>query len=144
MTTAGNIGDDKVVIHTPGPDLREMKDNNERKKTLMAAYTNTLKLILQYKTDEQKDAKISQQMKSKPKIDLHSVAFPPISMGIFCAGIKDFSKEDGAECALQAITNFAKENPNSGILEISFLFLPEDQDPDKLGAIFADTFRSKA
>lgn len=84
ITTAGNMPA-RWVIHTVGPVWNGGNSNEEQ--LLRNAYTNSLKLALEY--------------------GVQSIAFPNISTGVY-----RFPKEKAAEISLKAIRDFQQQEPD--------------------------------
>ena len=82
ITTGGNLAA-KFVIHTVGPVWNGGKKNEA--ELLAACYQNSLKLAVAHK--------------------LSSIAFPNISTGIY-----GYPKKEAAEIAINAVTEFLKQN----------------------------------
>ncbi len=80
ITTGGKLPA-KFVIHTVGPVWNEGNSNEE--SLLSAAYLNSLKLAIEN--------------------EIHSIAFPNISTGIF-----KFPKKKAAQIAIQVVSDFLK------------------------------------
>jgi O-acetyl-ADP-ribose deacetylase (regulator of RNase III) len=78
ITTAGKLPA-KFVIHTVGPIWRNGKNNEER--LLSSAYSNSLKLAIDYQ--------------------VRSIAFPNISTGVY-----GFPKERAAQIAIKTVCDF--------------------------------------
>ena len=82
ITTGGNLAT-KFVIHTVGPVWNGGKKNEA--ELLAACYQNSLKLAVAHK--------------------LSCIAFPNISTGIY-----GYPKKEAAEIAINAVTEFLKQN----------------------------------
>lgn len=82
ITTGGNLAS-KFVIHTVGPVWNGGGNNEE--KLLTNAYSNSLQLVVEN--------------------NLHSVAFPNISTGVY-----HFPKERAAAIAVETVSSFLQKN----------------------------------
>ena len=76
------------VIHTVGPRYR--KDDPECPRLLAACYTNSLELAKKY--------------------NLHVIAFPAISTGVY-----GYPPQEAAKVALRAVENWLTANPDYGM-----------------------------
>lgn len=88
----------KYVIHTVGPVWHGGK--NHEPELLAACYRNSLELAL--------------------KNDIHSIAFPCISTGVYA-----FPKKEAAGIAVRELKSFAQAHPGFGKI-IVVCFTPED------------------
>lgn len=84
LTKAYNLPCD-YVIHTVGPIYYAMEDKKEAERILSSCYMNSLKLL-------------------KDK-ELHTIAFPSISTGVY-----GYPIEKASEVAKKAVSDFMKEN----------------------------------
>lgn len=100
----------KYIIHAVGPDCREVEDPAEQHRLLYNAYCNSLKVA-----DEQRG-------------EIQSIAFPFISSAIFAC-----PKEQAALIALEAISDYVVEHPNTAIRTVRMVLF---SDTDK--ALFDD------
>lgn len=77
----------KYIIHTVGPDCRQVKDKNLQEYLLTRSYLNSLRL-----------AKAN---------NIHSIAFPAISTGTY-----QFDKPQSVKIATTIVHNWLKNNPD--------------------------------
>lgn len=96
VTTAGKLPA-KFIIHTVGPVWNNGESNEEY--LLLSAYSNSLKLALDY--------------------EIKSISFPNISTGIY-----KFPKEKAAQIAIQTVSDFLKTTDK--IKRIVFVCFDED------------------
>ena len=96
ITTAGNLPA-KFVIHTVGPVWNGGKKNEA--SLLAACYQNSLNLAIKH--------------------NLSSIAFPNISTGIY-----GYPKKDAAEIAINAVSEFLKQN--NSIDKVYFVCFDEE------------------
>lgn len=97
ITTAGRLPA-KKVIHTVGPVWNGGQNNEPL--LLGSCYTNSLRLAVEN--------------------DLHSIAFPNISTGIY-----GYPKAQAANVAVAAVRNFTDSNPGK-ITEVRFVCFDEE------------------
>lgn len=86
----------KAIVHAVGP-IYSQHTHQDAEELLFKAYTNSLNIVAQ-------------------NSNLHSVAFPFISSGIY-----GFPKKAAAKIALKAVTDYAKNNPKSSITHVYFI-----------------------
>ena len=89
--TGGWLLPAKYVIHTVGPRYQAGKSGCDRQ--LYSCYWNSLELAKEY--------------------DLHTIAFPAISTGIY-----GFPKQEAAAIALRAVSGWLTQNPDYGMAVI--------------------------
>ena len=125
LTTTGNIKQSKAVLHAVGP-----KGGDQNRQGLMSdVIENSLKMAAGIDLDERN---ISDKLPKNVKY--RSIAFPPISTGIFGYPIKE-----AAEIAAKTIKNFVAKYPDA-FDEINFVFLPLAVDKSKTIALYQETF----
>jgi len=88
ITKAFGINNAKCVIHAVGPNFNITPDSFDK---LFLAYYNSLEVLKQN--------------------NLHSIAFPLISSGIFAGNIAEPAYESAKQC-IEAYNKFVEENPD--------------------------------
>lgn len=112
ITGAGDLPA-KYVVHTAGPDCREITDEFEQDAALAASYRNSLYLAAE------NGAK--------------TIALPSISTGIF-----GFPLERAAKIAAREILAFRKNHPDVTVKMC--LFDPRPGEADRIAGIYAEAF----
>lgn len=89
------------IIHAVGPDCRAFTDDQDQIILLRAAYRRSLELA-----DAQK---------------LKSIAFPSISTGVY-----EFPKERATRGAVELVNEYLRNNKNTSLTDIVFVFTSDD------------------
>ncbi len=97
-----NKGKIKYIIHAVGPDCRKKAENENRVFYLASAYYNAL------------DA--------ADKNNLQSIAFPPISVGIFGC-----PSDQAAQIAMSVTGYYLNQRPSTSLTRIVFLARPKER-----------------
>lgn len=116
ITGAGNLPA-KWVVHTAGPDCREVTDMDEQDNLLADSYRNSLELAA--------------------KNGAKSIALPSISTGIF-----GFPLERAAAIAADEITDFRKKHPDVTVKMC--LFDPNPAEANRISNAYVEAFKDVA
>lgn len=125
ITTSGKLSPKvQAIVHAAGPDCREEEEDANRAELLTRVYVNSLELIGIPKGKE----KWMSPSLANVKDPMRTIAFPPISTGIF-----GYKVEEATEVALKAVKKYIEEHAEK-IKVVHFVCLPGDKDPKTLAA----------
>lgn len=116
LTIAGDIKNAPLVIHAVGPRCVSKEDLSDREKELLVnAYVNSLMIARDWnKGDYSNHSEFNTIFLTKK---ITSIAFPPISTGIF-----NCSVQLSAPHVIKAVLDFITDYPTSGLKHIYFVF----------------------